>query len=358
MIAGRLCYSPSTNVGGWVVIAHKRTISILDPQASPDTVTLLWEAITTPLVTLEDYVAAIPIFGPDSVASFAVAVIDEHPSDREQDHGQAKFTVVVRGDAAVEIDSPGGKRLIEARDTQPWYLAEFDAVTTIALGEAIPADVAPHRLLPLSSAVVDASFALWSAVDVPGTAADHGDTVLGLGTGGGAVRDDAVLGDTILSASARPFDDAREGATVLSRPAVAVVPPAPVPEPRPEQPTEDGPETGHAVYAFRIGAGQPYPLDTAAYVGRKPSYPRIPTDPMPRLVRVGSPRQEVSSTHVEIRQEGTAVVVTDLKSTNGTAVSMPGAARVTLRQGESIVVVPGTLVDIGDDNVVEILPAR
>jgi hypothetical protein len=50
--------------------------------------------------------------------------------------------------------------------------------------------------------------------------------------------------------------------------------------------------------------------------------------------------------------------VTDLKSTNGSIVMVPGAVPRKLRQGESVVVSPGTLVDIGDDNVLQILPMR
>jgi pSer/pThr/pTyr-binding forkhead associated (FHA) protein len=112
------------------------------------------------------------------------------------------------------------------------------------------------------------------------------------------------------------------------------------------------------LYAFRVGAGEVYPLERPAYLGRKPSAPRIVAGPAPRLVPVGSPLQEVSSTHLEIRQQGTTVVVTDLRSTNGTTISAPGADRLTLRQGQSVVVAPGTRIDIGDGNVVEILPAR
>jgi pSer/pThr/pTyr-binding forkhead associated (FHA) protein len=71
---------------------------------------------------------------------------------------------------------------------------------------------------------------------------------------------------------------------------------------------------------------------------------------------VPSPLREVSSTHLELRQQGALVIVTDLKSTNGTVVTVPGRAAVKLRGGESVVVVPGTIVDIGDDNLIEILP--
>lgn len=98
------------------------------------------------------------------------------------------------------------------------------------------------------------------------------------------------------------------------------------------------------------------PLDGPVIVGRRPSAPRIVAGPEPRLVSVASPHGEVSATHVEIRQEGAAVVVTDLRSTNGTRVVIPGRHPVALRQGESIVVLAGTIVDIGDGNHLEILP--
>lgn len=110
------------------------------------------------------------------------------------------------------------------------------------------------------------------------------------------------------------------------------------------------------VYGFRIRGRAPIALDVPALVGRKPTAPRIPGKIFPRLVRVSSPLSEVSSTHVELRQEGTSVIVTDLRSTNGSVVRMPGARPVTLCQGESLVVRSGTLVDIGDGNVIEIVP--
>jgi hypothetical protein len=108
-------------------------------------------------------------------------------------------------------------------------------------------------------------------------------------------------------------------------------------------------------YRFRIGKTVVW-LDAVSYVGRRPSSPRIIYGQMPRLVRVPSPKQEVSSTHVELRQLGASVVLTDMKSTNGSTVFPPGGEPRKLRQGESIVATPGTLVDIGDGNVIEILP--
>ena len=110
--------------------------------------------------------------------------------------------------------------------------------------------------------------------------------------------------------------------------------------------------------AFRIGSDAGVPLDMPAYSGRRPSAPRIRSTSPLRLVAVESPSSEVSATHLGIRQLGASVIVTDLRSTNGSTVMLPGSVARKLRQGESVVVSPGTLVDIGDNNIVEILPMQ
>jgi hypothetical protein len=135
----------------------------------------------------------------------------------------------------------------------------------------------------------------------------------------------------------------------LLRPAAAAAP-GPVPQ---------AAESETPSYGFRVGgSSRTILLDQAAVVGRAPTAPRVPTGAPPRLVRVRSPLGEVSSTHLEVRQLGTSVVVTDLRSTNGSVVIVPGRSPRALRQGESMVVSPGTLVDIGDGNVIEILPLQ
>ena len=116
-------------------------------------------------------------------------------------------------------------------------------------------------------------------------------------------------------------------------------------------------ESAPAYFRFRIGRTVVW-LDAVSYVGRRPSSPRIIYGQMPRLVRVPSVGHEVSSTHVELRQLGASVVLTDMRSTNGSTVFPPGGVQRKLRQGESVVVSPGTLVDIGDGNVIEILQAQ
>ena len=105
----------------------------------------------------------------------------------------------------------------------------------------------------------------------------------------------------------------------LLRPAAAAAP-GPVPQ---------AAESETPSYGFRVGgSSRTILLDQAAVVGRAPTAPRVPTGAPPRLVRVRSPLGEVSSTHLEVRQLGTSVVVTDLRSTNGSVVIVPGHRHV------------------------------
>jgi hypothetical protein len=97
-------------------------------------------------------------------------------------------------------------------------------------------------------------------------------------------------------------------------------------------------------------------LDVTVYVGRRPSVPRIHTGAEPRLVTLPSPGKELSATHLELKVVGGALVASDMRSTNGTIVQLPGAAPRTLIRGESVVVVPGTRIDLGEGAVLDILP--
>ncbi|MCU1544980.1 MAG: hypothetical protein JWP30_80 [Homoserinimonas sp.] len=120
----------------------------------------------------------------------------------------------------------------------------------------------------------------------------------------------------------------------------------------------DKPVAAIRFHSFVVNGREELPLDRPAIIGRKPTAARIRHGASPRLVTVPSALGEVSSVHVELSQHGAMVVVTDLRSTNGITVRMPGAVPLKLRQGESVVVLPGSLVDIGDGNVIEILPPQ
>ena len=194
---------------------------------------------------------------------------------------------------------------------------------------------------------------------------DMDDTVVRarLGSAGGKPED--LEADTVINASSRAAG-LRPGTLVSSpapvEPPVLVAPPAGdlivVDRSELAQVRSVADPEGQIVrhHHIRVNRHEPIPLDAPALIGRKPVSPRIQKGEVPRLVRVPSPGREVSSTHVELRQQGASVIVTDLRSTNGTVVLIPGASAQKLRQGESLVVSAGTVVDIGDGNTVEILP--
>jgi hypothetical protein len=158
------------------------------------------------------------------------------------------------------------------------------------------------------------------------------------------------LDDTIAS-SARPAMPAPAPAREESapRPPVPLVVPVPVPPAaEPEAPP---------VPQLRMPDGAVLEIDGGTvYVGRKPALPRVPASGVPRLVTVASPGREVSSTHLAISAVGGAIVVRDMLSTNGTVVKAPGVPARTLLRGESAVLTAGTTLDLGDGNVLEVLP--
>ena len=151
---------------------------------------------------------------------------------------------------------------------------------------------------------------------------------------------------------------AADADTVLARPAGADTLISDV-----RAPGQPGPAAGararaaEARFAFRLPNGEEIPLDLPCRLGRRPRAPRISAAAPVRLIEVASPTSAVSGTHVEIRQEGGSIVVTDLGSTNGTVVAPPRGRRQRLHSGQSLAVLPGTTVHLGDGNIIEILPA-
>lgn len=149
-----------------------------------------------------------------------------------------------------------------------------------------------------------------------------------------------AVGDTVI----RPRSGAALEDTVIVAPRPRAAPPGAV---RPAA-------APRRVASIRLG-GRVVPLDRPVVVGRRPSGPRLTIGIQPELVAVVSPSGQVSSTHVTIHAEGDAVVVEDMRSTNGTFVRAPGAAPLRMRAGASMVVLTGTVVDLGDGVSIEIL---
>jgi hypothetical protein len=146
----------------------------------------------------------------------------------------------------------------------------------------------------------------------------------------------------------------RPSAAVAEPPALVEPPPAPVAEPATNvwsQPLPVHPPP----FRIRLADGTLVPLDQPVYLGRRPSVPRIHPGGTPLLVTLDSPQREVSSTHLELTTVGGAIVATDTRSTNGSVLRVPGAEPRTLIGGESVVVIPGTVIELGDSNLIELL---
>lgn len=101
-----------------------------------------------------------------------------------------------------------------------------------------------------------------------------------------------------------------------------------------------------------VSTGQVIEIDKTIIVGRLPRVSRITGQP-PMLVAVPSPQQDISRNHVEIRLEGSAVVVVDLNTTNGTVLLRAGADAERLHPGEPTVVRNGDVIDLGDNVTVQ-----
>jgi pSer/pThr/pTyr-binding forkhead associated (FHA) protein len=104
-----------------------------------------------------------------------------------------------------------------------------------------------------------------------------------------------------------------------------------------------------------VRGGEPVELDAPVVFGRRPASTRR-TGGRSVLVTVPSPGQEVSASHVRIERAGRVVVVTDLKSRNGTTVRIEGGRARRLRPGESFSVPGAAEVEIGDGTIIDITP--
>ena len=103
-----------------------------------------------------------------------------------------------------------------------------------------------------------------------------------------------------------------------------------------------------ALAVLRSSDGTTAEVDRVVLIGRAPAADRTFAQ-APRLMTVPSPGHDISRTHLQVAPEGWQVVVTDLRSTNGTVQIRPGSGvREALPPGEAVAVELGTVVELGD----------
>ncbi|SDZ12716.1 FHA domain-containing protein [Herbiconiux ginsengi] len=339
----------------WTVLAAWPTVVTISADVPDDVVEAIWSALGAPDASIESVVSSIPIRDTAADSSFTVVRFEPGggvPLDPAHPPRDWSATVVARGSAAVDLLSVGGSRRFGSAGMQPWALAEFPSVIGISTGDLPPV---PESLLRLPTdarrldhGIAYASRVLWAASP---------ESIVGeRGPAAGPGAD----GDTAERPSHDP--DTADGETILGRRAVEGVGLEAVEE-RTDEGAEgvfDGPaDEPVPVYEIRVGDQPPLELTGAVVVGRRPQPRRSADRPFTRapaqaLIAVDSPAQEVSANHVEIALSGRTVVVTDLRSTNGTTVRLPGRPAVRLRQGDSVVASGSAIVEIGDGNVIHI----
>jgi len=129
-----------------------------------------------------------------------------------------------------------------------------------------------------------------------------------------------------------------------------------------EVPEEQVPDAGDTapqqelVSRFRLRHinGTKHLLNKPIILGRLPAAP-LRGGQAVNLVMVASPEAQVSSTHARVEVQGDVVVVTDLRSTNGTRIIVPGQPTVLLAPGDSMALGVGAIIDLGDGNRLEVL---
>jgi hypothetical protein len=104
--------------------------------------------------------------------------------------------------------------------------------------------------------------------------------------------------------------------------------------------------------SIRFSTGRIVPLSGTILIGRSPKPPLVAPGDSRRaveLVEVPSPQQDISRNHVELRVDGWQVLVTDLGSTNGTVITIPGRDPQRLRSNESFPLPAGATVNLADE---------
>jgi hypothetical protein len=372
------------------LVGSETVVGMLTPVDQP-VVDRVWGLVSRPDAGFDEIIAVIPQSLADGRPLSFVAM-----SVRPDEQGTATVTALVHGEGMLDVDVVGGSARIAPPPERSWAQSELSGVVAVSTITRSGAGIGASVEFPVAGGIIVADRMAWGAhrmVPAPPDGVDPDRLVRPADLTG--EMDRTVKRDDLLAAARSPAHAAPSSMT--TRPPAApsaspsAVPPAsPAPiatgsvpvaaDDIPDSVLHDGrtvlrsslrPDAARSTpareperstpprattFAFRVRGGQPYPLDVVHYVGRNPKQPRIPLDEPVRLFSVASPTKLVSSTHLELRQQGDSVVVTDLRSTNGTSVILPGRDWQRLRAGHGIAVIPGTFVDLGDGVVIEILP--
>lgn len=363
-------YHPQAD--GWILMCRADLVLAVDPLSGPERVDSLWSLVHGGAVaaTLLDELTR----GGISAAP-GFALVDEASGSRR---------LLVRG--AVRVEVAGSAEVIDGAEATAWV--EKVVPGSEAIRFHLASGAAEGRLWPILAGVVHAD--VWEVIDPaaepkpepkpkPQPNAKPEPQVVSEQTrlsqtisaiektegapsdaeraGGAATADsdyDHLFGMTVVrkvedaavreaeaeAEASAPLEDRTKVATdlaerrALRRAAKAAgVAAAPAEAPR---------------HWLELSTGGREALDGVVIVGRAPTASRVLGGNIPRLVTMNTPNQDISRTHAQIAIEGGTVLVTDLHSSNGTFVTLPGRTPQKLRAGEPTPVVVDTVIDLGD----------
>lgn len=107
---------------------------------------------------------------------------------------------------------------------------------------------------------------------------------------------------------------------------------------------------------IQTNTGEFQNLMTGLVIGRAPDASRGPAGV--GTMRVPSPGNDISRSHVLVQPEGRQARITDLDSTNGTTIQLADDEPFLLEDGQSVLVPIGTVLNLGDGVSLRIEPAR
>lgn len=298
---------------------------------------------------------------PDILAGLTADGLAETPSFVLAFGDADGVNVVVFGEAGATLETDEGRREVAPSAVSRWGEASAPGGARVrvgSLGDAVPGDTA----LPLGSGAAWVSGVHADFADAA-EAGDASEASAPAETPDDDLEATRLPEDTVYAASpGEPFATTPEaeeavgdhdGLTVLASDVEALRRPA-------DASTGDDatpPTQAYTIarYALELPGGERHDLDAPVIVGRAPSVSNVPASDLPRLITV--PGDDISRSHVRLAVEGDLVVVTDLRSSNGTVVIAPGGPPQQLRGGESVPVIAGTVIDLGSGTTLRVLEA-
>lgn len=369
----RATYTP----GDWVVLSGPTSVVVLQP-AAPEWSTLIntiWEQVVAS-ATMTDLAGVL-----------AQHRIEEMPSFGAFFWTGGQMRSLVRGDVNV-VDLATGNTVATGEGVQTWTEVGLDGIEQVRIDLQEAAGATLLQLPLVVGAVTASSLVLDASAEAQVSSPQGEDSApqRALEDDAGPVDDSweqpaatepteyprrPVLPDSAPSGVQAPVPaetpvpavEPTVGLDHFDRPdyEVPMYEPAGVPDSGDEE--EDnadtalmgitGPPPGPertVVAVLRATTGESADVDRAVLVGRSPSPDRATADPHPRLMAVPSPGHDISRSHLQVEPQGWQVEVTDLHSTNGTLLVLPGSEMGPQRldPGEPVTVPIGCRLDLGD----------